>query len=54
MVDMLVDLFTFRPNTKQTHTKESLLLGAPKNGRQTDAERYQEILKSQRRNPDLY
>ena len=52
MVDMLVDLFTFRPNTKQTHTKEHRAITAHRNYRQTDAERYEEILRHQRQNLD--
>ena len=52
MVDMLVDLFTFRPNTKQTHTKEHRTITAHRNYRQSDAERYEDILRRQRQNLD--
>lgn len=52
MVDLLVDLFTFRPNTKQTHTKEHQTTTAHRNYRQTDAERYEDILRRQRQNLD--
>ena len=54
MVDMLVDLFTFRPNTKQTHTKEHRTITTHRNYRQTDAERYEDILRRQRQNLDKH
>lgn len=50
IVDMLVDVFTFPPYTKQTHTKENITLLKKKYQRLTDAERYQDILNKQRNN----
>ena len=48
LVDMLTDIFTFPPYTKQTPTKENI--NPVKNNflRQTDTERYQDILNNQR------
>ena len=48
-VDTLADLFTFPPNTKQTHTKENK--SHSQSYRKTDYERYKDILK-QRNNRD--
>lgn len=47
-VDMLVDLFTYRPNTKQTHTKRKDYSNhkQPNSGKLSDAERYQQITQS--------
>lgn len=52
IVDMLVNVFTFRPNTKQTPTKEINTSSKHSFQKQTDAQRYQEILKNQRRNSE--
>ena len=49
LVDMLVDVFTFPPYTKQTHTKENRTPIKKKYKRLTDAERYQDILNKQRK-----
>jgi hypothetical protein len=50
MVDILLDVFTYPPNTKQTPTKENLSYvkttqDRPK-GRQTDRQRIQELLQN--------
>lgn len=50
-VDTLVDVFTFPPNTKQTHTKERTT-DTETYGRKTDGQRYRDILEGQRRNSD--
>ena len=50
-VDTLVDVFTFPPNTKQTHTKERTTK-AETYERKTDGQRYRDILEQQRRDPD--
>lgn len=47
-VDMLTDMFTFPPYTKQTHTKENKTPAKQNYQRQTDAQRLQEILNNQR------
>jgi DNA-binding transcriptional ArsR family regulator len=44
-VDTLTDLFTFPPYTKQTQTKENNTATKNTSHRQTDVQRYQEILK---------
>ena len=52
-VDMLADLFTFPLNTKQTHTKQ--IQKHPSSQRkQTDAERYRDIIHQQRKNSNRY
>jgi len=51
-VDMLTDVFTFPPYTKQTHTKEKKTTSKNNYQRQTDAQRFQDILNNQRRNPN--
>lgn len=50
-VDTLVDVFTFPPNTKQTHTKERTTKTETYE-RKTDGQRYREILEQQRRDSD--
>ena len=49
LVDMLVDVFTFPPYTKQKHTKENRTPIKKRYQRLTDAERYQDILNKQRK-----
>ncbi len=49
-VDMLTDVFTFPRNTKQTHTKQRNPTNTNFISKQTDEQRYQEILENQRRN----
>lgn len=55
MIDILLDVFTFPPNTKQTPTKENITYvkttqDRPK-GKQTDRERIQELLQNSK-NPN--
>lgn len=53
-VDMLTDLFTFQPYTKQTHTKENKTLTKHNYQRQTDNERLQEIMNKQRKDSNKF
>lgn len=48
-VDMLTNMFTFPPKTKQTQTKENKTPSNQKHYFQTDAERYRDLLNRQRR-----
>jgi DNA-binding transcriptional ArsR family regulator len=51
-VDIATDLFTFPPYTKQTQTKENNTATKNTSHRQTDAQRYQEILKRPQKKPN--
>lgn len=51
-VDMLTKVFTFRPKTKQTHTKQNRIATRTFHYRQSDIERYQDILRGQKQDVD--